>query len=109
MALKHANPLDVVDLDKPARPDGEECSVSLLRTGRLQLLRIVLKAGEVKQQHFIDDEFTIQCLKGEASIDTPDRGCRLPAGHLVVIPAGEPYTMMAHTDATLLVTLRHHA
>ncbi|QEI07120.1 cupin domain-containing protein [Pigmentiphaga aceris] len=105
MALKHAKPLDVIDLHADGTVRGTDRSSSLLRTDRLQLLMIVLSPGDVVRQHHVDTEFTIQCLTGEVSVDTPDRACTLTPGRLVALPADEPYTLMASTQASLLVTL----
>jgi len=105
MALKHAKQLDVIDLHADGTARGTELSSSLLRTERLQLLLIVLSPGDVVPQHHVDTEFTIQCLTGEVGVDTPDRACTLKPGQLVALPADEPYTLMANTQASLLVTL----
>jgi quercetin dioxygenase-like cupin family protein len=109
MALKHAKQLDVIDLHADGAVRGTELSSSLLRTERLQLLLIVLSPGDVVPQHHVDTEFTIQCLTGEVGIDTPDRACTLKPGQLVALPADEPYTLMANTQASLLVTLLRRA
>lgn len=105
MALKHAKPLDVIDLNADGAVRGTDLSSSLLRTDRLQLLLIVLSPGDVVPQHHVDTEFTIQCLSGEVGVDTRDRACTLTAGQLVALPADQPYTLMANTQASLLVTM----
>jgi len=105
MALKHAQPLDVIDLNADGASRGTDRSSSLLRTDRLQLLMMVLSPGDVVPQHHVDNEFTIQCLSGEVGVDTPERACTLKAGQLVALPADEPYTLMANTQASLLVTM----
>ena len=106
MALTHAQPLDTIDL----RPLGESLaasqSTSLIKTASLQLMRVVLRRGETFAEHRVPGEITVHCLEGEAVLTTPMRECLLTAGHLVLLPGGEPHGLRALTDTSLLVTLR---
>ncbi|MEO5695588.1 MAG: cupin domain-containing protein [Burkholderiaceae bacterium] len=105
MALPHAQPLDVIDI----RPLGgrlrDAVTTSLLKTPALQLMRLVLPAGQSMPEHSVPGTITVQCLEGEAVLATPGRSCPLGAGHLVMLEGGEPHTVRAVTDASLLVTV----
>lgn len=107
MALKHAQPLEVIDLHAPDEARGTSISSSLLKTPHLQLMRVVLTAGHTLPEHHVPGEITVQCLSGEADVVTPSRTCRLTAGHLVMLPAAEPHRVQAHLDTVLLVTVLH--
>lgn len=107
MALKHAQPLERIDLHTSVAAHGAEISTSLLRTPHLQLLRLVLAAGHSMAQHHVPGEITIQCISGEADITASAGVCRLLAGSLVMIPAAEPHGVFAPVDTVLLVTLLH--
>ncbi|GAA4332343.1 cupin domain-containing protein [Pigmentiphaga soli] len=107
MALKHAQLLDVIDLHAPGPPQATSQSVSLLRTAQLQILRLVLAAGQQVPEHHVAGEVAIQCLEGDASVLTPKATCRVVAGQLVVLPAGERYSLQAHADTVLLATMIH--
>ncbi|VFR33175.1 hypothetical protein BER2_3777 [plant metagenome] len=107
MALKHAHPLEVIELF----PDGETpsgaVSTSLLRTPRVQLLRLVLAAGHGLPAHHVAAEITIQCLAGQVDVTADERLCPLAAGQLVVLPGGQQHAVQAREDAVVLVTLLH--
>ncbi|MDX3905078.1 MAG: cupin domain-containing protein [Pigmentiphaga sp.] len=105
MALKHANPLDVIDLHATDEQRGTHGSSSLLKTAHLQLLQIVLPAGDEMPQHHVPGEVTIQCLAGEAAVTTPHGTCTLREGQLVALPEQVPHAVQARDDSTLLVTL----
>lgn len=105
MALKHAQPLDVINLLASGAEHGTGVSSSLLKTSHLQLMRVVLPAGHSLPEHQVAGEITVQCITGEADVVTPTRACRLVAGTLVMLPASEPHGVRAHTDSVLLVTL----
>ena len=107
MALEHAQPLDVIDLHTPDQARGTLVSSSLLKTAHLQLMRVVLAAGQSLPEHSVPGEITVQCLSGIADIVTPSRTCRLLPGNLVMLPAAEMHRVQAHFDSVLLVTVLH--
>ena len=108
MALPHARPLDIIDL-RPLGP-GLQAGVtsSLLKTPSLQLMRLVLPAGQGLPEHSVPGAITVLCLEGEAVVTTPSRRCPLGAGQLVMLEGGEPHAVQALTDASLLVTVLLH-
>ena len=105
MALKHAQPLEVIDIRPLGACLSESVTSSLLKTSGLQLMRVVLQAGKRLPEHKVAGEISVQCLEGEALVTTPNRDCPLNAGHVVVLPAGEPHAVVAVTNASLLVTV----
>jgi len=108
MALPHAQPLDVVDI-RPLGPALHDAvSTSLLKTDRLQLLHLVLPARRNLPQHHVDDECTIHCLEGDVEVAMPGGVRRLGPHQLVVLPAGQPYSLGARVDSAVLMTLLLH-
>jgi quercetin dioxygenase-like cupin family protein len=105
MALPHAQPLDVINV----APLGEELqgtvSTSLIKTGRLQLLHLVLAAHQDHPERSVDDECTLHCLEGEVEVTTGSGVRRLHPGNLVVLPARQKHTLRARTDCAVLMTL----
>lgn len=108
MALPHAQALDIIDL-RPLGPGlpGAVTS-SLLKTRSLQLMRLVLPAGQGLPEHSVPGAITVLCLEGEAVVTTPSRRCPLGAGQLVMLEGGEPHAVQALSDASLLVTVLLH-
>lgn len=105
MALPHAQPLDVVDVSPLGPKLAGAVSTSLLKTGRIQLLHMVLPAHHDQPQHHVDDECTIHCLEGEVELVMPGNTRHLRAGSLVVLPARQKHALRARTDCAVLVTL----
>ena len=108
MALPHAQPLDVISLGPLGSAPGGAVSTSLLKTDRLQLLHLVLPARRDIPQHHVDDECSLHCLEGDVDLMLPSGGRRLGPGQLVVLPAGQPFSLNARTDSAVLMTLRLH-
>ncbi len=108
MALHHAQPLDIIDV-RPLGPALRDAvTTSLLKTQALQLMRLVLPAGEGLPEHSVPGALTVHCLEGEAVVTTPSRRCPLQAGQLVMLAGGEPHAVTAVTDSSLLVTVLLH-
>lgn len=105
MALIHAQPFDVISLKPLAGKLHEVKTHSLLKTGQLQLMRVVMAAGQSMPEHHVAGEITVQCLEGKVLISTPGRSCALVAGELMVLPAHEPHGLKALADSSLLVTV----
>jgi quercetin dioxygenase-like cupin family protein len=106
MALSHSHPEHPID----ARPLGERlaqtASHALLKTRSLELMRLVLRAGEALPPHTVDAEATLHCIEGAVQVRMADGECRLEGGMLVLIPAGRSYAVRAADgDASLLVTM----
>ena len=108
MALTHAQPLEVIDV----RPLGCALNVavtsSLLKTPRLQLMRLVLRAGTGTPEHHVPGAITVHCLEGEAVVTTAAHRRELRPGQLVMLPENERHAVQAVTDASLLVTVLLH-
>ena len=109
MALPHAQPLDIIHVGPLGAALRQSASTSLLKTGRLQLLHLVLPAHQDHALHHVDDECVIHCLEGIVEVVMPGGLRRLHAGQLVVLPARQAHGLRARTDCALLVTLLLHA
>ncbi len=101
MALPHAAPLEPIDLAEAA----DAPSQSLVKTGRLQLLRLVLDPDHPQPEHSVDADCVVHCLEGAAALVTTAGRLPLPAGSLVVVPGGERHALAAADTAVVLVTL----
>ncbi|MEO8312411.1 MAG: cupin [Caldimonas sp.] len=108
MALPHAHLLDVIDIRPLGSALHDAVSTSLIKTDRIQLLHLVLPARRDIPQHHVGDECTIHCLEGDVEIQMPDGARRLGPGQLVVLPAGQPYSLSARVDSAVLMTLLLH-
>lgn len=108
MALVHALPLQVINVRPLAEGLHDVKSHSLLKTDKLQLMRVVLLAGQSMPEHHVSGDITLQCLEGEVLVNTPKNSCPLVAGELIAVPAQEPHSVRAISDASLLLTILLH-
>ena len=108
MALAHAQPLEVIDVRPLGAALRDAVTTSLLKTPRLQLMRLVLPAGSGMPEHSVAGAITVHCLEGEAVVTTASHRCELRTGQLVMLPENERHAVQAVTDSSLLVTVLLH-
>lgn len=105
MALPHAQHLEVINVAPLGEKLAKSVSTSLIKTGRIQLLHLVLPAHYDQPQHHVDEECTIHCLEGDVELVTGGGTQRLKPNTVVVLPARQQHALRARTDCAVLVTL----
>jgi len=105
MALPHAQPMDIISVAPLGDGLSQAVSTSLIKTERLQLLHLVLRAHQNQPDHHVDDECTVHCLEGVVEVVTPGGVRQLNPGQVVLLPGKERHSLRARTDCAVLVTL----
>ena len=111
-------PTGAIDMSQPHVKSGQVVSVlplgdelsgarttALLKAEQLEVVRIVLHAGQGLREHKAPGEITVQCLEGDVEFQTPDTLHRLRAGDFIHLRGGEPHSLQARADSSLLVTI----
>lgn len=105
MALTHAAPGTPI----ACRPLGAALRATpthaLLKTGQLELMRIVLAAGRSLPPHRVAGELTVHCIEGSVRLRADAGEQLLAAGDLVLLPGGDLHALEAVEDSSLLVTV----
>jgi quercetin dioxygenase-like cupin family protein len=105
MAIQHATYGQLIDLKALAEYNGDSPSTSLIKTPQLQLMHILLRAGQQMHEHKVAGELSIQCLAGRVRLDMHGSKVPLSAGQLMLLRGGEPHAVVAELDSCLLLTL----
>ena len=108
MAIPHAQPGELLDVRPYGAALGEHQTATLVRSSKLQVIRLVLPAGHEIPSHSAPDEMTLQCLEGRVTFTTMGRALDLTAGSFLYLSAGEPHALQAVEASSLLVTLVLH-
>lgn len=105
MAIKHAESGEVIDI----RPLGESLkdatTHALTKTDHLELIRMVLPAGKEVREHSAPREITVHCIEGAIDFHCHGTTRRLEGGQMLFLDAGEPHSLRAVEDSSLLVTM----
>lgn len=105
MAIPHAQSGEVIDV----RPLGAGLATAktstLLKTDKIEIIRLVMAAGKVLAQHKAPGEITVHCLEGKIAFTALGQTHELTASQLVHLPAGEPHSVQCLEDASFLLTI----
>jgi quercetin dioxygenase-like cupin family protein len=105
MAIPHAQPGDVIDV----RPLGPALAVArshaLFKSADLEVIRLVLQAGDGMPAHAVAGEITLQCIEGCIAFDCAAGLREIAAGQLVHVRADDIHSLRAIADSSLLLTI----
>ena len=105
MAIHHAKSGEVIDV----RPLGEALTKTIthtiVKTDQLEVIRIVLPAGNELPIHQVPGEITVQCVEGRVEFTIGQVARELTAGAMLYVEGGSEHSLRASGDSSLLVTI----
>jgi quercetin dioxygenase-like cupin family protein len=109
MAIPHANPGDVIDVRPLGLALATTTTTTLLKTGKIEAVRLVMAAGKVIAEHKARGEITVHCLEGRIAFTALGKTQELTAGQMLYLPAGELHSVKCVENALLLLTILLHS
>jgi quercetin dioxygenase-like cupin family protein len=105
MAISHAASGEIVDV----RPLGAAISTTIthtiVKTDDLEVIRIVLLAGNELPPHEVPGDISVQCLEGKVKFSVGNVDRELTAGEFFYVEGGGKHSLHAKNDSSLLVTI----
>lgn len=105
MALHHASSGELIDIRPLGSALRDSPSVALFKTERLEVMRLVLPAGQQIAEHCVAGEITFQCLEGKVELQAHGKTQALEPGTLVFLDPSVPYALHAVVDSSVLMTV----
>jgi quercetin dioxygenase-like cupin family protein len=105
MAIPHAESGEVVDVQPLAAALRDHQTRVLIKTDDLEVLRLVLPQGKEIPIHSAPGRITVHCLEGRVAFTALRGTTDLEPGQLLYLEPGEPHSLLAHEDSSVLVTL----
>ena len=105
MAIPHAKPGEVVDVQPLGSALASAQTKTLVRAEQVEVIRLVVPAGKEIEEHKAKGEIVVQCLEGRVAFTAFGKTQTLEAGKLLYLPTGEPHTAKGVEDASLLLTV----
>ena len=105
MAIPHAKPGELIDLRPLGPASAGTKSHTLIKTGMLEVIRIVMPAGKELPPHAVPGEITVQCLEGQVEFHIGQVPHAMTEGTMLYVGAGEQHSLRAEQDSTVLVTI----
>lgn len=105
MAIPHAAAGEVIDV-RPLGPAlANTKTTTLIKTEKLEVVRLVMAAGKQLAAHRAPGEITVHCLEGRIAWTALGKTQELTAGDLLYLAAGEPHSVECLEDASFLLTI----
>lgn len=108
MAIPHAQPGEVIDVQPLGSALATTKTSTLVKTEKVEIIRLVMVAGKVLTEHKAHGEITVHCLEGKLAFTALGQTHELTAGQLLYLPAGEPHSVQCLEDASFLLTILLH-
>ena len=106
MAQTHARSGQVVSVLPLGDHLKDAKTTAILKAEQLEIVRVVLLAGNEMREHSAPGEITVQCIEGQIEFRSPGTSQILEPGDLIHLLSKEPHALRAITDASALVTMR---
>lgn len=101
MPTVETQPAKLLDL----RARGSAKTKTLLKTSELELVRLVVAAGNEIPSHRTPGPLTIQCLEGKIRISFDGRSEELAAGQALYLPAAAEHSLVGIENTALLLSI----
>ena len=105
MALQHARPGQVIDVQPLGSDIPTTKTTALFKSADLEVIRLVLAAGKSLPPHKVPGEITIQCIEGRIEVETEGNSHLLRAGQLLYLAGNVVHAVTALENASALVTV----
>ena len=108
MAIPHAKPGEVIDVRPLGNGLKSSVTTTLVKTDRLEIIRLAVPAGKEIPTHRAAGEITVQCLEDRIAFTAGGPTRELTAGQMLYLAANEPHCLRGAEDASVLVTILLH-
>ncbi|GMV94881.1 MAG: cupin [Candidatus Hydrogenedentes bacterium] len=105
MAIKHAEPGEVIDLKTYGGEKTDTHTIALMKAKHFETVRLFIRAGSTVPPHKVNGPIAVHCLRGDAVFFVKSEPRALRAGNWLHIEGGKVHTIEARTDCVLLVTI----
>lgn len=105
MAISHAAPAQTIDIQPLSGKLATSRTIVLVKTPTLEVIRMVLQAGERHSKHHVPGEITVQCLEGRIIFGVEDVPHELKAGQMLYLAGGQSHYVQGIENASILLTI----
>jgi quercetin dioxygenase-like cupin family protein len=105
MAIAHAAPAQTIDIHPLGAQLATARTTVLVKTLALEVIRMVVRAGERHSKHHVPGEITVQCLEGRIIFGVKDVPHELKAGQMLYLAGGQPHYVQGVEESSVLLTI----
>ena len=105
MTKGHVKSGEVINLNSLREGMSEEATFALAKTEDMEIIRMVIPRGKSIDEHSVEGEISVQCLKGEVIFQMGGEARTLAENDWLFLDRNEPHALHAKQDTVLLVTI----
>jgi len=105
MAIPHANPGEIIDVQPYGSGLSSQLTRTLVKTDRLEIIRLVLPAGKELAPHRAPGVLVVHCLEGRATFSALGVDHDLTPGKMLYLNSNEMHAVKAIEASSLLLML----
>lgn len=100
----HIQSGDCINLKKLRDELDKDTTYALVKTNDMEVIRMALPHGKTVEQHSIDSEISVLCLKGEIMFSIDGKGLKLTSNDWLYLDKQQTFSYSVKSDSILLVT-----
>ncbi len=101
----HVQSGEVINLETLKGTMDVDASYALVKTEDMEVIRMALRKGKATEQHSVDGEISVQCLKGAILFNVGGQARELTEGDWLYLEKQQKYSYSVKRDTILLVTI----
>ncbi len=105
MSLPHADPGQVINIFNPPAEMPSDQTFALTKTDHMETIRMTIPEGKDIPSHQVEGELTVLCLEGSVEFLVDGSKKELSAGDWLYLAGGQPHSLRALADSSLLLTI----
>jgi quercetin dioxygenase-like cupin family protein len=105
MSIPDAQSGEVIDLRPVVGTHAPAPTNTLVKTDRLEVVRLAVPAGKELPHHQVAGEITVLCLQGRVAFTAGATVRELRAGQMLYLAGNEPHSLRGIEDASVLLTI----
>lgn len=101
----HINSGEVINLETLKGNMNVDASYALVKTEDMEVIRMALPKGKTIDEHSVEGEISVQCLKGDIFFMIEGKGVELKSGDWLYLEKKQAFSYSVKNDTILLVTI----
>lgn len=104
MSKGHIKSGDCINLTTLRDELDADATYALVKTDDMEVIRMALPHGKTVEQHIIDSEISVLCLKGDIFFNIDGKARELKENDWLYLKKNQPFSYSVKSDTILLVT-----
>ena len=101
----HIDSGEVVNLATLKEDMDVDASYALVKTSDMEVIRMALRKGKTIEEHSVEGEMSVQCLKGHILFTVGGEAVDLKEDDWLYLEKQQPFSYSVKNDTILLVTI----